>query len=301
MLVASSVGPVELESSVMACMPNVVRSRFATAVTAALSFATAALCPTDATAAEPWPSQVHASYRIEFNSFDIGTFDFQSQVAGNGYTLTGDAKLSALLGAFKWQGVTRTSGLLAGDAPKPAGYTFDFNGAGKSGSVKMGFNGDAVTNLTYVPLREPAPGTIPVREAHLKSVLDPLSAVMALSRSENANPCGRRLAIFDGKQRFDLVLTYKRQERISEQRPSGQPGVAYVCKVRYMPIAGHKASEETRSISQSNDIEVSFRPVPSANLFVPHEISIPTGAGTARLVARNVRIVTRNEQIALGH
>ena len=124
---------------------------------------------------------------------------------------------------------------------------------------------------------------------------------MAISRSENANPCGRRLAVFDGKQRFDLVLSFKRQERISETRPTGQPGVAYVCKVRYLPVAGHRATEETRAMAASSEIEISLRPVPSANLFVPHEISIPTGAGTARLIAQSVRITTRNEQIALGH
>lgn len=286
----------------MASKPVSFKSRFASII-AALPLVAGLLSGASpaAHAAEPWPGQVHAVYRIEFNGFDIGSFDFSANVNGASYTLTGDAKISALLGAFRWQGATRTSGSLAADAPKPAGYTFDFNASSKSGSIKMGFAGENVTSLAHVPPFVPQPGIINVREQHLKAVLDPLSAVMALSRSDSANPCGRRLSVFDGKQRFDLMLSFRRQERISEQRPSGQPGVAYVCKVKYTPIAGHKVSEETRALAMSNDIEISLRPVPSANLFVPHSITIPTGAGTARLIAQSVRIVTRSEQIALGH
>ena len=50
---------------------------------------------------------------------------------------------------------------------------------------------------------------MPLREQHLKGVLDPLSAIMVLSRGSSANPCDRRLPIFDGKERFDLVFSYK--------------------------------------------------------------------------------------------
>ncbi len=254
-----------------------------------------------AEANEPWPAVVQAIYRIEFNGFDVGSFEFNSNVSGPNYTLTGDAQLSALLGAFRWQAQTRTAGTLSADIPKPAGYTFDFAGTGKSGALKMGFTGDGISSVSHVPPSNPMAGTVAVREQHLKGVLDPLSAVMALSRTEATNPCARRLAVFDGKQRFDLALSFKRQERIAETRPTGQPSVAYVCKVRYVPIAGHRATDETRAMAASDDIEISLRPVPSANLFVPHEINIPTGAGMARLIAQSIRITTRGEQIALGH
>lgn len=260
---------------------------------------TALSSPADAT--EPWPTHVQAVYRVEFGGFDIGTFEFKSAINGPSYTVTGDAKLSALLGAFKWRGETRTAGALQGDAPRPAGYMFDFAGTTKSGNIKMSFAGDSVTTVAQVPPVPPAPGTVPLQNAHLKGVLDPLSAVLAIARTDSANPCGRKLAIFDGKQRFDLLLSFRRQERVADARPTGQPGVAYVCRVKYMPIAGHKANDENRALAASNDIEISLRPVPSANLFVPHEITIPTSAGTAKLIAQQVQIVTRSEQIALGH
>jgi hypothetical protein len=286
----------------MGSKPLSMKSRCVTTLAGLLALAAGVLGQNaPAQAEQGWPSKVQAVYRIEFNGFDIGAFEFSSNVGGGGYAISGDAKLSALLGAFKWQGVTRASGILGDIAPRPAGYTFDYAGTGKSGSIKMGFAGDAVTSLSATPARPPDPAIVAVREPHLKGVLDPLSAVMAMARSDSPNPCGRKLAIFDGRQRFDLVLSYKRQERVAEARPSGQPGVAYVCRVRYQPIAGHKANEETRALAQSSNIEVALRPIPRANLFVPHQISIPTGAGTARITAQRIQIQTRNEQIALVH
>lgn len=276
-----------------------VLSRVGALITAVGTLAGTGL-PAGAEERQAWPAQVRATYRVDFNGFDVGTFQFTANVSGNQYNLRSEANLSALLGAFKWKGVTQSAGVIAADTPKPAGYTFDFAGTGKQGSVKMGFAQDAVTNLAHVPPHVPQPGTIPVREQHLKSVLDPLSAVLAMSRSAGENPCARRIAIFDGKQRFDLAFSYKRQERVAEARPSGQPGVAYVCRVKYQPVAGYRQNEDTRRLAGETGIEVALRPVPSANLWIPYIITVPTGAGPATLTSQRVDITgPRNEQIAL--
>ena len=250
-------------------------------------------------AAEGWPSRVDATYRISFNGFDVGKFEFKADVTGSTYTAQGEARLSALLGAFKWEGDTRSAGHVAGLNPRPAGYTFDYRGIGKEGSIKLGFQAGKVASITNLPPQPPAPDAVPIKDTQLKDVLDPLSAVLALSRTGGSNPCGRRLAIFDGKQRFDLVFTYLRQQAVAETKPSGQPGVAVVCRVNYVPIAGHRMTEETRHMATTEGIEVMLRPVPSAALFVPYQISIPTVAGSATLTSERISIVTRSELIAL--
>jgi hypothetical protein len=265
---------------------------------AAFFLATGLSAVTPATA-EGWPSRVDATYRVAFNGFDIGKFEFRADVTGSTYTVQGEARLSALLGAFKWESDTRSAGHVAGASPKPAGYTFEFRGIGKEGSIKLGFQQGHVASITSLPPKPPMPGEVPLREQHLKDVLDPLSAVLALSRTSNANPCGRRIPVFDGKQRFDLVFTYLRQQAVADTKPSGQPGVAFVCRVHYVPIAGHRMTEETRHMATTEGIEVSLRPVPSAALFVPYQISIPTAAGSATLTSERINIVTRSELIAL--
>jgi len=89
-----------------------------------------------------------------------------------------------------------------------------------------------------------------VREQHLKGVVDPLSAIMMISRNASADPCDRRIPIFDGRERFDLLFSRKGDMRVTEQAPSGQPGIAHVCGVRYLPIAGHKIETLAGSYSE---------------------------------------------------
>jgi hypothetical protein len=251
--------------------------------------------------AEPWASKVNAVYKVSLSGFDLGSFQFQSSTSGQSYTLAGVGDLSAAFGAWRWHGQIQSSGTIVGEQPRPAGYTYDWRG-GKNGSVKIAFDEAGVSNVAIQPSSPPSPGTIPVREHHLKNVLDPMTAVMALSRASGGNPCGRRISIFDGKQRFDLVLSFRRQERVVEAQPSGQPSIAYVCRVQYIPVAGHKNNPETRQMASTSAIEVAFRPIPSLRLLVPYQITIPTIVGSAVMTSERVEITAPgNRRIAIVH
>jgi hypothetical protein len=251
-------------------------------------------------AAESWPATVRALYEINFNGFTVGSFEFQSQAESQSYTLAGNAHLSVLLGAFSWAGSTRSFGMIVDQAPKPASFTFDFKSNLRAGSTTLGFSDGAVTNVMNLPPMVTSDPIIPLREHHLKGVVDPLSAIMMLTRSATVDPCDRRIPIFDGKERFDLLFSRKGEMRVTEQAPSGQPGVAIVCRVRYLPIAGHKIDSDTKFMAANDGIEVALRPVPSANVFVPYQISIPTMAGSATIVSKRVEIVSPGKpQIAM--
>ncbi len=249
-----------------------------------------------------WPANVRAVYDINFNGFNVGAFEFQSQAEEQSYTVTGNAQLSLLLGAFTWIGETRAFGLISNHVPKPAAFAFDFRANSKVGSTKMDFDNGAVTDVRHSPPAEKKPGIVPLRDQHLRGVLDPLTAIMVVARHSNPNPCDRRLPIFDGKERFDLVLSYKGQMKVSEQQPSGQPVFAHVCRVKYYPIAGHKVDTESSFMATTDAIEVALRPIPSANVLIPYQITIPTLVGQATLVSRRVEIESPGRpQIALLH
>ena len=251
-------------------------------------------------AADSWPANVRALYQIDFNGFNVGTFEFQSQAESDSYTLIAHARLSFLLGAFTWSGETRSFGMIVNEAPKPASFTFDFQSNLRAGSTRLGFADGAVTDISNLPPTAATQPIIPVREHHLKGVVDPLSAIMVLSHAASADPCDRRIPIFDGKERFDLLLSRKGEMRVTEQSPSGQPAVAYVCRVRYLPIAGHKIDSETKYMAANDAIEVALRPVPSANVLVPYQISVPTMAGSAVITAKRVEIISPGKpQIAM--
>ncbi len=246
--------------------------------------------PAEAGPANVWPEQVTANYQITFNGFDVGQFRFNAHVGPEGYRLVGDADLSALLGVIHWKGSSRSSGWVRGNKPKPAGYTFDFSGNTIKGNVRMAFRKGEVTSFSMRPLPALAEGEVRLQRPHLKNVFDPLTAVMALTRVPGRNPCAVKLPIFDGKQRFNLQLSYKSQTRVGPV--PGLPGtqIGYVCAVKYQPVAGYTPDQATMAMAREKNIEVVLRPVPGAGLMVPHEIRIPTIAGTAKLTAQGVLV-----------
>ena len=268
----------------------------------AMGLPAALLLPLQTHAADGWPNHVQAVYDVNFNGINVGTYEFNSTQEGHTYKLSSSAKLSLLLGALHWTGSTQASGQLTGDTAKPHTFGFDYQAQSKSGSTRMSFTDDTVTQVLHNPPPKVKDGVVPVQAQHLKGVLDPLSAVLAISRGTSGNPCTRRIPIYDGNQRFDLMMSPRGQVSLEESRPSGQPSGGYVCRVRYVPIAGHRPDEATKYMAQNDGIEIILRPVPSANIFVPHRVTIPTIAGPATLVARRVNITTNGQQqIALVH
>lgn len=243
--------------------------------------------------ARSWPNQVRAVYSISFNGFDLGTFVFKSEVRSGKYRLTGDARLSAIFGAFSWRATTRSEGRAFSPRPKPSAYSFNYKSNSKRGRIDMKFASGAIQKISANPPLGHSSKRVPVERKHLRGVLDPMTAVMALTAGTKGNPCRRTIPIFDGKQRFDLRLSFKGKRRITNRKAVGLSNFAYVCRVRYVPIAGHKMSRGTRYLAANKGIEVLLVRAPKAGVFVPYEIVIPTIAGTAYLTSRRIDLIGR--------
>jgi hypothetical protein len=238
------------------------------------------------------PANVSAVYRISFGVLgDIGHFRFKSEIAGESYVLTADAKIDTSI--FDYAGSMRSNGaVLRATVTKPAGYKFKYRqkaifGKKKVRALSMDFNDTGVKDVSFVPPDPPSPKAIPVTSEQLKSALDPLTGVMALSLGDIDHPCDRRLPIFDGKQRFDLVF-----------RPTGRrdgPAGAQVCHVKLVPISGHKPGEGAGSVITGN-IEVVLRPVPKANILIPYRVTVPTIIGAATLMSEKIDITMPDRQ-----
>ena len=278
------------------------------AVAAALLLPVLAVPPAKADAATAWPTQVSAIYSLQFTGFgELGNFKFQSQIMGNEYTIDGSAEVKVPL-IYTWSSKLTGSGRLTAEDPVPAAYTFSSHskpviGGTKKLSIRLGFKDQAVNVLNVVP-----PGStggenyVPIKPEHLKNILDPLTAIMVTTRAKAGSPCGRKIPIFDGKQRFDLLTTSAGQQKVPETRPSGQPAIGYVCRVRYIPVAGYKDTEDMRNMVKNSTAEIALRPVPSANLLVPYRITVVTKWGTASMILKRMDIVTpEQKQIALVH
>jgi Protein of unknown function (DUF3108) len=243
------------------------------------------------------PAQVNALYRVSFGLLgEIGYFRFSSTVNGEVYALAAEAKIDTAV--FDYFGAMTSMGSVLSDVTRPGSYQFRYRqkailGKKKARSLEMAFNKTGVTGVTFAPPDPPSKKAIPVTPEQLKNVLDPLSGVMALSLGNIAKPCDQKLPIFDGKQRFDLIFS-----------PTGRSksiGADQVCRVRLVPISGHKKGEGADSVISGN-IEVVMRPVPKANILIPYRVTVPTIIGSAVLASDKVDITMPNRQrIAFRH
>jgi hypothetical protein len=176
----------------------------------------------------------------------------------------------------------------------------NFRTKSKEGSVTLNFKGADVSSVQLVPSKPPSPEAVPLKPEHYKNVFDPMSAIFAMTLGGTGkDPCDKRVPIFDGKIRYDLAMSYKKTEKLSEKRPSGQPAELIVCRVKYQPIAGHKPKDFESPWVDFKNIEIALRPIPSAGIHVPYRITVPTTLGAAVMQAETVTINTPNQQIAL--
>ena len=176
-------------------------------------------------------------------------------------------------------------------------YQLNFRTKSKAGVVRLGFDRGSIKTYSVEPKKDPSPEAVPVKQDHLKSVLDPMGAIIALSQGGSREPCAKKIPVFDGKTRFDLVLSYKGRQKITDKTPNGQPLELVICKVKYTPVAGHKPKDFEKPWVDYSGIEISLRPVPSANLFVPYSIVVPTTLGSAVMSAEKIDITTPSQSV----
>ena len=251
------------------------------------------------TAEEGWAAAVHARYALRYNGINVGRLDFNSKTGKQGYSVSGSGEISILFGAIKWAGSSSVTGAVQGGVPVPQSYAFDWHKNKKGGTVKLGFTGAKATSVAVDPPSGDHPDTVPLKPEHMNGVLDPLSAVMMLTKADNRAPCDRRVNIFDGKQRYDIVFSLKRHTRIAPSDAGGASVIGFVCRAVYEPIAGHRNNAASQAYAANRDVEVVMRPIPGTKLLIPSSVTIPTPWGTGSMTTERIEITAGGAQIAL--
>jgi hypothetical protein len=135
-----------------------------------------------------------------------------------------------------------------------------------------------------------------VTKEQLEGVLDPMSGAFLSARSQNpdgdSEVCRQTLPVFDGKQRFDLVLTPKQTVTVQKKTRGGYAGPAVICRVKFIPIAGYRPDNPgIRLMSQTNEIEVWLIPVRGTYMYVPYRIVLPTPVGYGSALVTSIQVV----------
>jgi len=231
-----------------------------------------------------------ARYQVTLGGISFGRGAWQVNVSDGQFTSAVSGTTTGVMrmfstgkGASASRGSVATSGVL-----NASSYSSSIATTQKYDEVRMQLSSGIVKDYMAEPPTNPDPERVPLQDAHRRGVLDPMTAaiIRVPGNGDTFVPeaCNRRLAIFDGRMRYDLQLAYKRLDRVKSDR--GYQGTVVVCSVVFVPVAGHIPSRPViKYMADLRATETWLAPIAGTRLMVPYLISLPTPFGQGLLQA----------------
>jgi len=227
------------------------------------------------------------SYTVYYGLAEIGKATFDIHVTDNSYKVNGKGGSSGLVSWFApTTGEVTSRGKRRAQALKPVFHRATVKERRKpEESFTVRFKGNRVSKIDVKTNKKRkqriAPKYIPVTKKHKRNVLDPVTPlVIPVKRSKKSNArhvCTQNFPIFDGETRYDIRLEYKRTDTL---KIKGYEGPAFVCRMRYVPLAGHRKDHRpVREMEKNQNMEFWLAPIGDTNVFTPARIVIGTKYG----------------------
>ena len=240
--------------------------------------------------------QIAATYRVDLTAFNLGEFNLTAKLQGPAYKLQAQGRFSFITGLiYRASGRTTSTGKLSKVGAEPASFTVNYKGGDKKEERRISFADGAVEQVSIIPPKKDNPHRVPITEAQLQHVLDPLTAAFLSVRSDETSSdldvCKQTIPVFDGRQRFDLILTPKRSETVEDDAPANLSGQVAVCRVKFVPIAGHRPDHPgVKFMTETDDIEVWLVSPPGTDRYIPYKIFVPTALGGGRATLTEIQV-----------
>lgn len=232
--------------------------------------------------------RLEARYVATLTGIPIGRGAWIIEIGADQYRAAASGATSGLLRMFaSGEGTGATQGLIAGGRFMPQSYSASITTDKKTDQVRLALSGGNIKEMAVDPPQSPDPERVPITEANLRGVIDPMTgSIVRVGGSGdpvNGEACLRNIAVFDGRIRYDLHLAFKRIERV---KAKGYEGPAVVCAVYFSPIAGHIPSRRAiKYLAALKDMEVWLAPIANTRVLAPFRFQVPTPVGEGVLQA----------------
>ncbi len=241
-------------------------------------------------AANAEPARHETVFDVKFGGVTVGNMTFGLSVDGKDYQFTGKGRTKGLAEWFaSGKADMKSDGQLKGDQLVASSHYLSVTEKKKVAVLKMAFANGEVQSVSLNPDKRKVktePKYAVTTPDQLKNVVDPASTLIVpvdIAEAKNPNAvCGRTYHVYDGDTRFDMALSYKRNEKLST---GGYDGNVYVCKLKYIPVSGHKRNHKnTKRMAENNEMEIWLAPVSGGtdtqSIFTAIRIVVPTWLGT---------------------
>jgi hypothetical protein len=228
---------------------------------------------------------LNAEYIITLAGLTIGRADAEARITRTSYAA---AITGSTFGISRFvsnaEAILIGSGSFKGATVVPSTYSLDTKEKGFDTQVRMSMRSGAITEMTAMPRLVEAPDRIPLKAVHTRDIVDPMGAFFVVRNWQgpdgNKRACDRTVQVFDGWQRFNVKLSYKGRNYISNTTGDSYGGEVIVCSARYIPVAGHRAGRDSvQYLAENKRLEVWLAPVKKTLLMVPYRVVIGTKVG----------------------
>ena len=218
-----------------------------------------------------------ASYTISFARIPVGEITATVVFGDSEYAISARARAGGVMKVLlvDGEGSFTTRGTIKDGHPVPTTFTSKIVSNTETSDVTMVLDEGSVKELAAAS--PPSQDRVPVTAANRRSIVDPLTAVLfstaAAGETLSQEACRRTLPIFDGHQRYDLKLAFKRMDQVTAEK--GYAGPVVVCSVSYEPIAGHHISTPlVKYLSDGREMEMALAPIADTRLLAPFRLSV---------------------------
>ncbi len=255
-----------------------------------IALATLAAVAADANRQAAAQSRLEAEYTASIAGIPIGRGNWIVELSDDQYTAAASGTTTGLVRFFTGaHGTSAAHGDVSGGQPVPTSYGATIMYDRTIDDVRMALAGGNVTDYAVQPPLPPVPDRIPVTDADRRGVFDPMTSMLnrVPGDGDPVSPaaCNRKVAVFDGRVRYDLHSEFKRMETVKADR--GYAGPVVVCAVYFTPISGYVPNRPAiKYLVTLRDAEVWLAPISGTRVLVPFRFSMPTPLGTGLLQAK---------------
>jgi hypothetical protein len=234
-------------------------------------------------------TRLEAEYVVSVAGIPIGRGNWIIELTDDAYSAAASGTTTGIVRFFTGgRGTGTARGTINGGQPMPTNYGATLSYDRKIDDVRMTLTAGNVTDYAVEPPLQPMPDRIPVTDADRRGVLDPMTSMLnrVAGSGDPVSPeaCNRKVAVFDGRVRYDLHSEFKRMETVKAER--GYEGPAVVCAVYFTPIAGYVPDRPAiKYLVTLREAEVWLAPIVGTRVVVPFRFSMPTPLGIGLLRA----------------
>jgi hypothetical protein len=234
-----------------------------------------------------------ASYTISFARIPVGEITATAVFGQSEYMISARARAGGVMKVLLVDGEASftTRGTIKDGHLEPTNFMSKIVSNAETSDVTMALDEGSVGELVGAP---PGLDRVPVTAANRRGIVDPLTAVLfsagGAGKALSQEACRRTLPIFDGRQRYDLKLAFKRMDKVTAEK--GYAGPVVVCSVNYEPIAGHRANIPlVKYLSEGREMEIALAPIAGTRLLAPFRLSVVSSLANLMIEANRFETI----------